>query len=533
MHVIIQQPEHRNFWKGTMRGSSSVRPVIALWSLGVAAYIVVMLWFADSTVVGMVNTALPFFLALSTAVPALLALPRIPKFPRDFALGLGVGLLLWVLAEGTWFAYALRGQEPPDVSIADVFWLAGYGPLIWVFYRRAQALPPASRRERALVWSLGLIYVLIYLWGFIAVEPLSFEEGLWFPLTQILYAAGDFILLLYGIRFALAWSLQFGRAWVWLASGFGLISFSDWAFFILGLQEAYALFTGDWVSRWFVDVPYTLGYAVILLALVVMVLEAQRYPHELGIGDPPPPPANAHFLAAVLPNGWVLRSTATWEEAFPSHRFQPLNLPRQLLGMDEQAFQALMEQAKLAPVPEWEQEITTHRGPRWARISAAMLSAEVPQLTFLIRFYEPDAIVDERLLQTDVAWWHAYLYVHRDIYFREDAERREAILYVYGLQLAALYRAVWEAHGAQGADAFFHYLNHRARQYHMYLRLSPSFPRLIDAGALSAKDLLPILRRLWEDAQTFGRRVLGTWPEEPLDPVWWEVLDYIERFPLT
>jgi len=46
-------------------------------------------------------------------------------------LGYSLGMSLWFLGEATWAAYALCYSVPnPFPSIADVFWLAGYVPLI-------------------------------------------------------------------------------------------------------------------------------------------------------------------------------------------------------------------------------------------------------------------------------------------------------------------------------------------------------------------------------------------------------------------
>ena len=46
-------------------------------------------------------------------------------------LGYTLGMLLWFLGESTWAVYALWYNIPnPFPSLADVFWLAGYVPLL-------------------------------------------------------------------------------------------------------------------------------------------------------------------------------------------------------------------------------------------------------------------------------------------------------------------------------------------------------------------------------------------------------------------
>ena len=83
----------------------------------------------------MVSNGLPPLLALTALSMAIVGLVRNGvsvknRFSMSW-LGYSLGILLWFLGETTWAVYALLYSNPnPFPSIADVFWLAGYVPLI-------------------------------------------------------------------------------------------------------------------------------------------------------------------------------------------------------------------------------------------------------------------------------------------------------------------------------------------------------------------------------------------------------------------
>lgn len=117
------------------RSAYSVTVLIIVLTSAVMIGFVYVLAQSDPSFLYLLSNGLPPLLAFTAFALATAGLVRNGVSVKDrFSivwLGYSVGMLLWFLGESTWAVYALVYSIPtPFPSLADLFWLAGYAPLI-------------------------------------------------------------------------------------------------------------------------------------------------------------------------------------------------------------------------------------------------------------------------------------------------------------------------------------------------------------------------------------------------------------------
>jgi hypothetical protein len=188
-------------------------------------------------------------------------------FPRKAWGSLGLGMSIWIVAQLVEMYNETILRIVSYGTIADLFWLVGYLPLIYGVFLllkslRASGLPLGSRASYAV-----LIIVLIALYG------LLFQKHIWENLADaqrplkdkvldFSYPTFDFVLCSVSVvLLRISWMMRGGslaRAWILLGVGFILLETAD-----ILLSSMPALETN---ASWAMDILYFSSYFLVALA---------------------------------------------------------------------------------------------------------------------------------------------------------------------------------------------------------------------------------------------------------------------------
>lgn len=158
---------------------------------------------------------------------------------------LALGLVFWAIAESIWLYLSFVYSEIPFPSLADLFWLLGYIPIIAAFVRRNSQLQvkqtPTQRLINILVAALFITATGFFvIWPTIqAFDPTKILESL----LNIAYPLADLTIII--LVLSLFFSTQTGRFSVtWQLLGFGFLGMT-----ISDLMFSY----GDWNGIYYPD----------------------------------------------------------------------------------------------------------------------------------------------------------------------------------------------------------------------------------------------------------------------------------------
>lgn len=117
-------------------------------------------------------------------------------FGRTYA-ALAIGLALWFIAEGLWTYYTIGLQvEAPFPSLADVFWLAGYGPLGYHLFATARFYGRVKKHTTIIVSVAAAIFAAAYVNSIVDSSMLSGENS-YIPLAiTIIYPILDAVMVI-------------------------------------------------------------------------------------------------------------------------------------------------------------------------------------------------------------------------------------------------------------------------------------------------------------------------------------------------
>ncbi len=158
---------------------------------------------------------------------------------------LALGIVSWTVAESLWLYFSLTYSEVPYPSLADLFWLAGYIPILAAFFWRHSRLrivqSPLQKWVNYLIVILFIAATGFYvIWPTItAFDPTKILESL----LNIAYPLTDLTLSILILR--LFFSTQTGRfAITWQLLGLGFLAMA-----IADLMFSY----GDWNGIYYPD----------------------------------------------------------------------------------------------------------------------------------------------------------------------------------------------------------------------------------------------------------------------------------------
>lgn len=118
-------------------------------------------------------------------------------FGRAYA-SLAAGLILWVIAESIWGYYEIGlGVERPFPSIADAFWLAGYGPFGYHLFSTARFFGKGVKKSAIIIVGIAAaLYLAFYVQALTGFFGLEGPEALPSLAISIAYVVLDAILII-------------------------------------------------------------------------------------------------------------------------------------------------------------------------------------------------------------------------------------------------------------------------------------------------------------------------------------------------
>jgi hypothetical protein len=210
-----------------------IRNAVAAGGSCVAVAIAIFLFAPSSPLVKIVSDGFPLLLSFSGAVLAFGIFRRQAKTQSGIRIWgtMTIGLIFWTCGEAIWTFYELvLRQEVPYPSVADVFWAAGYIPLvISVGYQFLSLRASISRRGKVLIAAIILIMIVLTAW--LVVYPIlsSPEAGTPFEVFfSLAYPLEDLVLFSIGTALVLTFlGGQLVLSWGAIALGILLLSVSD------------------------------------------------------------------------------------------------------------------------------------------------------------------------------------------------------------------------------------------------------------------------------------------------------------------
>ena len=108
---------------------------------------------------------------------------------------IGLGLTVWVAGDLVWDGYTLAGMTRPDVSFADVFYLAGYPLLVFGLYQMARLRSGRHAREGVLDGAIFGAAALVAVWQLLVVPTAAGTHEVLTSIVWSAYPLGDVLLI--------------------------------------------------------------------------------------------------------------------------------------------------------------------------------------------------------------------------------------------------------------------------------------------------------------------------------------------------
>ncbi len=193
---------------------------------------------------------------------------------------LGIGLLMWTVAEVIYGVADLTSTELPFPSLADAFWVPGYIPLFIALFLRFRSLRITPPGWQMAVLLIGMLAASIVSTAFVitpnfaaaqqTTDVSELERGLTLALA-VLYPVGDLLVVL-GVALTILVLLggELSRPWLLIAIGCLSIAFSDSLYYYGYASNTY---NSDVVPINLItaisDVTYFSGYVVMALGFYI------------------------------------------------------------------------------------------------------------------------------------------------------------------------------------------------------------------------------------------------------------------------
>ncbi len=218
-------------------------------------------------------------------------------------LGFVLVFSFWAVAEVLWMVFMLLGIEPYP-SLADLFWVVGYLPLMIVLTLNARFLNVklTEPQKQVIFFVLLAGFLLTTILVFIPIMVDFSTDRLLEGLINLAYPILDLILLFFTLRlYYIALKSKFRVAWLVIALGLSLTIAADLAYSVATWHELYSAEHENLLSK-VIDWGYLAGYPVFTLGIFAFWLgyqyqtnQAPQAEAELA-KESPPILANANFL---------------------------------------------------------------------------------------------------------------------------------------------------------------------------------------------------------------------------------------------
>jgi hypothetical protein len=191
---------------------------------------------------------------------------------RTIWLALALGMFLWMMGDHIWtYCELIAGEAPTTPSVGDLFWLAGYVPLVFACWRQYH-LPgvPLGLRQWLVAWAIFLLLLAVssYLVLIPMLSQIEYEQAVE-QFVGVAYPIGDLFLVFSALPLVMLFREGLlGRAWRYILASLLLWSFTDTLFSYLSWNQIYYE-PGGIVQSYISDVLYIVAYLVFSLGAFV------------------------------------------------------------------------------------------------------------------------------------------------------------------------------------------------------------------------------------------------------------------------
>ena len=173
---------------------------------------------------------------------------------------LGFGLFLWGLGEISWWVLEIvAGLNNPFPSVADVFWLSGYPPLLIGFILSWRRFDLRIKLRTMAAWLVGLGFATAASFIFILLPIVQSNLQVTEKFLDLAYPVGDILIL--GAASLTLTAFGYGvlsRPWKIITAGFMIILVADLIYSYLSFFEMYKS-----ENRNPIDLLWAAGYLII------------------------------------------------------------------------------------------------------------------------------------------------------------------------------------------------------------------------------------------------------------------------------
>jgi hypothetical protein len=154
---------------------------------------------------------------------------------------MGLGFLFWSVGEVLWGIFELILKIDPYPSLADLFWLIGYIPFVLSFYFQYQTLSVHLDRATTIkIASVGFGVIIIAIIIVLIPISTSTDQGsLVEMMLAFLYPLSDIVLFVLALFLMLTLGGRLGSAWLIIAFGVTVYTFSDLIFIYTDWYKLY------------------------------------------------------------------------------------------------------------------------------------------------------------------------------------------------------------------------------------------------------------------------------------------------------
>ncbi|GAB4522688.1 MAG: hypothetical protein Fur0018_04740 [Anaerolineales bacterium] len=411
---------------------------------------------------------------------------------------------------------AIIGQEVPYPSWADFFWMTAYLPMYAALLLRLRTLPKASATwQRALIWAVSLLVVI---GGTLFVFlPIVQSTGLSVSLENvltILYPLLDLLLLIIILRMLFIYQEgHYGRAWFWIALGFAFISISDLIF-------AHASTVGVYypdrqvnlISTLAIDVPYGLGYLLLLTGFLTLHNLRNIYRFAADILTALPLVPNAHLLVFTgADDDAVIDVSKNFAHILPIALDSVTGKTvAEILGLSPAQVADILREIKERGTLGKERLISleTRFGVQQARLSGVAFrdpQNEDSGTTLVLRFLLDDYSLDEAMTDYEKGMLCSLL-ARTGTQKRREDEIEALLSGYYSSHVWALYNRVYAEGGAIMGDGFLAALQRTIQNSRRKVDVEVGAPIAPETASLA--DMQKILAALLDTARKHVSEVL-------------------------
>jgi hypothetical protein len=461
------------------------------------------------------NNDLTAILAVGVAVYSVVAWVRMRREKQAGMLwaSFAIGWILWMVAEVCWTVASIISQEVPYPSIADIFWLAGYIPMFFALWLRIRSLPSSDHwLKRIVIGGVGAIILGATIIFVVIPTAVEYDPNqIVISLLNIIYPVFDLILLVMSTWIFFAYQKgEFGKIWFWLSLGFSLHSISDLIFSYASNQGIYYPDNHlNFISAIGVDVPYALGYASCMLAMILIRISPTLSLSRSARRSKLPFIPNTHVILFANNEDRVTGYSSNFQPVFPvdEEREEPL---ANLIGISQEEGQRIAAEIRGGEfLPDRRVHVKTRFGEQEATMCGLPIipdGGEFEGYTLLVRLMMASDALDDLLTGYEKSVLDNIL---KRVHVKEPGEEdiKQFLTGYYSAYLEAIYNQTLKEGGGTMAEALLAKIRSVLKEHGW--KTAILVPGILNTDGCPLAETQAALPLLLETAQNFSKAIIG------------------------